>query len=147
MQPSIVQPSIVWAYRCLIVTASQAELARVLCATLAGPGGAGMFTTPLSPTGKEPATHFISSGLLDEQFAQLLPLIEFPADAEPVIYPGQPELIAQMASAQGMAVTPEEVQALLAASDVTEQEAFTALARLGLQIVQPPLDPRESTAP
>ena len=106
-----------------------------------------MFTTPLSPTGQYPATHYISSGAIEKPFADLLPLMEFPADAEPVIYPGQPELIAQMASAQGMAVTPEEVQALLAASDVTEQEAFTALARLGLKIVQPPIDPMESTAP
>ena len=136
-----------WVHRCLIVPAEHVELARVLCATLAGPGGSGMFTTPLSPTGQEPATHYISSGAIEEPFAQLLPLAEFPADAEPVIYPGQPELIAQMAVAQGMVVTPEQVQALLAASDVTEQEAFTALARLGLQIVQPPLDPRESTAP
>ena len=119
----------------------------MLCATLAGPGGSGMFTTPLSPTGQEPATHYISAGAVEEPFAQLLPLTEFPADAEPVIYPGQPDLIAQMASAQGMTVTPEEVRALLAASDVSEQEAFTALARLVLQIVQPPLDPRESTAP
>lgn len=136
-----------WVHRCLIVPAEHADLARVLCETLAGPGGAGMFTTALSPTGQEPATHYISAGAVEEPFAQLLPLIELPADAEPVIYPGQPELIAQMATAQGMAVTPEEVQALLAASDVTEQEAFTALARLGLQIVQPPLDPWESTAP
>ena len=136
-----------WVHRCLIVPAEHVELARVLCATLAGPGGSGMFTTPLSPTGQEPATHYISAGAVEEPFAQLLPLTEFPADAEPVIYPGQPDLIAQMASAQGMTVTPEEVRALLAASDVSEQEAFTALARLVLQIVQPPLDPRESTAP
>lgn len=136
-----------WVHRCLIVPAKQVNLARMLCETLAGPGGSGMFTTPLSSTGAEPATHFISSGAIEEPFAQLLPLAEFPADGEPVIYPGQPELIAQMATAQGMAVTPDQVQKLLAASDVTEQEAFTALARLGLQIVQPPLDAWESTAP
>ena len=135
-----------WVHRCIIVRAEHAELARVLCETLAGLGGSGMFTTPLSPTGQEPATHYISSGAIEEPFAQLLPLIEFPVDAEPVIYPGQPELIAQMATAQGLAVTPEEVQALLATSDVTEQEAFTALARLGLQIVQPPFDAWESEA-
>lgn len=135
-----------WVHRCLIVRAEHAELARVLCATLAGPGGSGMFTTPLSPTGQEPATHYISSGAIEEPFAQLLPLAEFPADAEPVIYPGQPDLVAQMASAQGMTVTPEEVRALLAASDVTEQEAFTALARLGLQITQLPLETTEPAA-
>lgn len=135
-----------WVHRCLIVPAEHVELARVLCATLAGPGGSGMFTTPLSPTGQEPATHYISAGAVEEPFAQLLPLTEFPADAEPVIYPGQPDLVTQMATAQGMAVTPEEVQALLAASDVTEQEAFTALARLGLQITQLPLETTEPAA-
>ncbi len=135
-----------WVHRCLIVPAEHVELARVLCATLAGPGGSGMFTTPLSPTGQEPATHYISAGAVEEPFAQLLPLTEFPADAEPVIYPGQPDLVTQMATARGMAVTPEEVQALLAASDVTEQEAFTALARLGLQITQLPLETTESAA-
>ncbi len=108
--------------------------------TLAGPGGSGMFTTPLSPTGQEPATHYISAGAVEEPFAQLLPLTEFPADAEPVIYPGQPDLVTQMATAQGTDITLEQVQALLNASDVSEQEAFTALARLGLQIAQPSVD-------
>lgn len=129
-----------WVHRCLIVPAEHVDLARVLCETLAGPGGAGMFTAPLSPTGQEPSTHFISSGAIEEPFAQLLPLLTFPPDAEPVLLPGQPELIAHLAAQQGMTVTPEQVQALLVASDVSDQEAFTALARLGLQIVQPPLD-------
>ena len=38
---------------------------------------------------------------------------------------------------QVMGVTFDEVQALLAAVDVTDQDAFSALDRLGLQIVQP----------
>ena len=129
-----------WVHRCLIVPAEHAELARMLCESLAGPGGAGMFTTPLSPTGQEPSTHFISAGAIEEPFAQQLPLIEFPADTEPVIHPGQPKLIAHLAAAQGMEITLEQVQALLAASDVSEQEAFAALARLGLQIAQPSVD-------
>jgi hypothetical protein len=51
-----------------------------------------------------------------------------------------------MAAAQGMDITLEQVQALLAASDVSEQEAFTALARLGLQITQLPLETTEPAA-
>lgn len=94
-----------------------------------------MFTTALSATGVDPATHYISSGLIESDFADLLPLIEFPADADPVIHPGQPDLITQMATDQGMGVTVDEVQALLAAVDVTDQDAFSALDRLGLQIV------------
>ena len=127
-----------WVHRCMIVPTEHAELARKLCETLAGPGGAGMFTTPLSTTGVDPATHYISSGLLESDFADLLPLIEFPADADPVIHPGQPDLITQMATDQGMGVTVDEVQALLASVDVTEQPPTDALDRLGLRLSAEP---------
>lgn len=127
-----------WVHRCMIVPAGYAELARKLCETLAGPGGAGMFTTPLSTTGVDPATHYISSGLIESEFADLLPLIEFPADADPVIHPGQPDLITQMATDQGMGVTVDEVQALLASVDVTEQPPTDALDRLGLRLSAEP---------
>lgn len=125
-----------WQHRCMIVPTEHVELARVLCETLAGPGGAGMFTTALSATGDDPATHYISSGLIESDFADLLPLIELPADADPVIHPGQPDLIIQMATTQGMGVTVNEVQALLAAVDVTEQAPAEAMDRLGVRMVQ-----------
>lgn len=121
-----------FVHRCMIVPTEHVELARKLCETLAGPGGAGMFTTPLSTTGIDPATHYISSGMIESDFADLLPLIEFPSDADPVIHPGQPDLITQMATDQGMGVTVDEVQALLASVDVTEQPPTDALDRLGL---------------
>lgn len=127
-----------WVHRCMIVPTEHVELARKLCETLAGDGGSGMFTTPLSPTGTEPATHYISSGLIEDAFADLLPLIEFPADADPVIHPGQPDLITQMATDQGMGVTVDEVQALLASVDVTEQPPTDALDRLGLRLSAEP---------
>lgn len=123
-----------WQHRCMIVPAEHADLARVLCETLAGPGGAGMFTTALSATGDDPATHYISSGLIESDFADLLPLIELSADADPVIHPGQPDLIIQMATTQGLGVTFDEVQALLASVDVTEQPPTDALDRLGLRL-------------
>jgi hypothetical protein len=124
-----------FVHRCMIVPTEHVELARKLCETLAGPGGAGMFTTPLSTTGIDPATHYISSGMIESDFAELLPLIEFPADADPVIHPGQPDLITQMATDQGMGVTVDEVQALLASVDVSEQAPAEALDMLGLEIV------------
>lgn len=127
-----------WVHRCMIVPAEHADLARKLCETLAGPGGAGMFTTALSTTGLDPATHYISSGLIESDFADLLPLIELPADADPVIHPGQPDLITQMATDQGMGVTVDEVQALLASVDVTEQPPTDALDRLGLRLSAEP---------
>lgn len=51
----------IWTYRCLIVPDAHVQFARDLCAAVAGPAGAGMFTAPLSPTGAEPATHWISA--------------------------------------------------------------------------------------
>ena len=122
----------------MIVPAEHVELARKLCETLAGPGGAGMFTAALSTTGLDPATHYISSGLIESDFADLLPLIEFTADADPVIHPGQPDLITQMATDQGMGVTVDEVQPLLASVDVTEQPPTDALDRLGLRLSAEP---------
>ena len=121
-----------WVHRCMIVPVEHVDLARSLCATLAGDGGSGMFTTPLSTDGSFPATHYISSGLIESDFSDLLPLIELPADADPVIHPGQPDLIIQMATTQGMGVTVDKVQALLAASDVSDDSADVAIARLGL---------------
>lgn len=116
-----------WTHRSIIVPKAQAQLARDLCAALAGPGGEGMFTTGLSADGKAPATHWISAGLIDAQFAALLPL----GDA-----PGQPETVATLAQDAGMAVTLEQVQALLAAVVVTELEPLAAIEAQGLALTQ-----------
>ena len=118
-----------WTYRCLIVPDEQVVFARELAATVAGPAGAGMWTTPLSPTGAEPATHWISAGLISQDFAALLPL-----DDEP----GNAALVAELATANGMATTAEQVQALFDASDITKEEPHAAMARLGLVMVVDP---------
>ena len=124
-----------WLHRCMIVPAAHVEFARDLPVAIAGPSGAGMWTKPLSPTGNEPATHFISSGLIDAQFAALMPLMTYPADAEPIYTPGRPEVAAYLASEAGLPTTYEQVQALFAACDSSEQEAQAAMARLGLMLV------------
>ena len=130
----------IWTYRCLIIEDSQVEMARTLTATIAGPSGANMLTTPLSATGELPATHWISAGLISEQFATMLPLTEYPADAEPIYTPGQASLAAYLATKAGFAATEEDVQALFDVSDVTEQDAFTAMARLGLMMAIEPME-------
>ena len=130
----------IWTYRCLIIEDSQVEMARTLTATIAGPSGANMLTTPLSPTGELPATHWISAGLIAENFAAILPLMTYPADAEPIYTPGQASLAAYLATKAGFAATEEDVQALFDVSDVTEQDAFTAMARLGLMMAIEPME-------
>lgn len=118
-----------WTYRCLIVPDAQVAFARELSATVAGPAGAGMWTTPLSPTGAEPATHWISAGLISEDFAALLPLGDEPGNAA---------LVAELATANGMQTTPEQVQALFDVADVTEEESHTAINRLSLVMTTSP---------
>lgn len=125
-----------WTYRCLIVPDAQVAFARDLSATVAGPAGAGMWTTPLSPTGAEPATHWISTGYISQEFAHMVPCQTWEqVDGEWVqtgSEPGSPEAVHQACTAAGMEVTLEGIQAVFAGADVTAQEPFTALARLGL---------------
>ena len=131
-----------WTHRTIIVPASIAEPARAACAGLAGPGGSGMFTTPLSPTGEAPPTHYISSGLIEEPFADLLPLtsVSYAEDGTLLIEtrPGNVALTVQLAADAGLTITEAEVSALLSAVDVSEQSAEDALTRLGLKITTEP---------
>ena len=101
-----------------------------------------MFTTPLSPTGEAPATHYISAGMIEEPFADILPLTSVTYDEEgmPSIEtrPGDIALTVQLAADAGLPITEAEVSALLAAVDVSDQVAEDALARLGLKIISTP---------
>ena len=67
----------------IIVTAAQAQAARDAAAQI--PGGEGMFTSELSATGAEPATHYIASGWMPEEIVQALSMCNVsdlsPADA------------------------------------------------------------------
>ena len=131
-----------WTHRTLIVPANQVELARSLCAALAGPAGEGMFNTPLSPTGLYPATHYISAGLIEEQFANLLPLtaVARAEDGTPTtsIRPGNAAFTAQLAADAGLPFMGEEISTLFASVDVSEQPAEEAFVRLGLQMIAEP---------
>ena len=131
-----------WVHRTIIVHAALAEAARTACAGLAGPGGSGMFTTPLSPTGEAPPTHYISSGLIEEPFADLLPLtsVSYAEDGTPSTStrPGNVALTVQLAADAGLPITEAEFSALLSAVDVSEQSAQDALTRLGLRRVVEP---------
>ena len=131
-----------WVHRTIIVPASVVESARAACAGLAGPGGSGMFTTPLSPTGEAPPTHYISSGLIEAPFADLLPLtsVSYAEDGTPFTEtsPGNVALTVQLAADAGLPITEAEVSALLSAVDVSAQTAQDALTRLGLWMVVEP---------
>lgn len=132
------------AFRTMIIPDAQVALARQITETLAPVGGANMYTTGLSPDGTAPATHWISSGFIDADYAALMPLSEFTYDEngdeqETVIDWGHPAVIMQMCM---QAVEPEvpeftleDVIAMLDAADVTLETPQQSWARLGLQLV------------
>ena len=104
-----------------------------------------MFSTPLSTTGLDPASHFISSGFVPEAFAYMVPCQTWETDEDGAWVlvssePGDPVAVYTAASEAGVICTQAEVDALFAAADVTVQEPFVAMGRLGLTIINPPLD-------
>ena len=131
-----------WVHRTIIVPAAIAGAARAACAGLAGSGGSNMFTTPLSPTGEAPPTHYISSGMIEEPFADLLPLtsVSYAEDGTPFTEtrPGNVALTVQLAADAGLPLTEAEVSALLYAVDVSAQSAQDALTLRGLRLVVEP---------
>lgn len=121
-----------WVHRTIIVNADQAELARSLCAALAGPAGEGMFNTPLSSSGDLPATHYISAGMLEDTFASLLPN---QLEGEQ-LDPGNPSMIVQLAQQLGAEVTEAVVNDLLSSAYVSEAAPQAVLSFLNLTIIQ-----------
>lgn len=119
-----------WINRTMIVPEAFVDLTRALAEGISGPAGAGMWTTGLSADGTEPATHYISAGLVEDTFADLLPLTSYDEDGVVTTAPGQAEFIADKAE-----VDVAIIQALLDAVTVTDEPATTTMARLGLVMV------------
>lgn len=137
--------------RTLIIAAQDAPLAQSIASTLAGAAGTGMWTTPLSSDGAEPATHYVSTGYVTEQFAAMCPLATYEYQqldpdgpgvwVQTAYVPGDAALVSA-ACAQAdppLTVSVAQVEAIYSRADVTEQEPYVAFGRLGLRIVQEPL--------
>ena len=128
-------------FRTLILPASVAPVGREI-ASLAG-GGDGWWTTPLSASGKDPATHFISTGLIPTQIAQMLPLQTWEQNdtgawVKTASTPGQAQAVHGFLQQRGVTFcTLAQIEAMMAAADITEQPPFVAMARFGLKIVAP----------
>ena len=122
----------------IVLPAAAQALAQGLCVAAAGEASAGMFTTGLSPTGEAPATHFISSGAIEAKFAAILPLstITMVDEVETVSKTsGDVEAVIQLAKDAGQTVDAKTIGGLFAALDVTAQDPFAAMERLGLRLV------------
>lgn len=124
-------------HRCMIVPEAHVALARAVAAAVAGPAGAGMWSTGLSADGSAPATHWISTGMVDESFAALMPVTTHDEAGVATTQPGDTAAIVQMAATAGLTVTQADMQALLSASLITPYEPFDSMARAGLVLVLP----------
>ena len=124
-------------HRVLIVPAAFQTLAQGLCEAMAeGDAGKGMFTTGLSPNGEAPATHYISSGGIAPEFADILPLTTMDEEGNVSIRPGNVAVVETMAAQAGITLPAGTIAALFSAIDVSDQEPFVAMARVGVQLVQ-----------
>ena len=113
-----------WVHRCIIVEDSKVQLARQLCAALAGSAGDGMFTTALSSDSSLPATHWISSGFISSEFVDAL---------------SNAEVLESTYQSTGLStefnIQKQDLVDLLDTSSITEEEPLAALDRLGLKLV------------
>lgn len=130
-------------FRTLILPADVAPLAQEIATTLSS-GGAGMWTTGLSASGVAPAAYFISTGYIPPEFAYMTPeqFWEQNESGEWVMVgedPGNPVAVYEACVAAGMTITLADVEGIYAVADITAQDPFVAISRLGVMIVEPPL--------
>ena len=138
-------------FRTMIITAADAPLVRSIADMFAG-SPQHMWQTGLSADGKEPATHYIATGYVPEGYQVMAPWQEWeqnPETGEWVMtfsYPGQPEAVWQACQQPipdsdppqpAVPCTLKEVEGAFQRSDMTSQDPWVAMGRLGLQIVQP----------
>lgn len=124
--------------RCLIASANYAKPARDLCAGVTpGESGMGMFLTGgRSPSGELPATHYINEGMLEDVFANLLPLTTFDAQGNATTEQGKAPVIVALAQSKGIPVTLAQIEAVLSGVQVTQETPQQAMTRLGLQTIR-----------
>lgn len=117
-----------WIFRTIITPISLAEPARAACMALTGSASEGLFTTPLYPEGSNEATHAISSGYIAGEYADLLPCGD---------QPGNTEALLAMLEGVEFPITIDELDGMLAMIDISEEEPYAAMARLGLSLAPP----------
>lgn len=135
----------------LIVPTANVELARSVAAAM-DPGGVGMWTTPLSSSGQEPATHWISTGWVPEAWQAIVPTQTWEQEEDGTWIktsetPGNSVFVYDRAVEAGVVCTQADIDALFSVADVTQQDPWTAFARLGLVMIEPPLLPEPNDAP
>lgn len=100
-----------------------------------------MWNFPLSATGQAPVTHWIAAGPVPNEYEVMAPWqVWQQQDGQWVMtdsYPGQPDQVwaACQAADPPVVCTLQQVQDLFTAADVTDEDPWTSMGRLGLQPV------------
>lgn len=105
-----------WVRKTMIAADAVVDTCRQMAVAVAGNAGANMWTTPLSPNGALPATHWISAGCIEESFAGLI---------------ASPESLAA-----GTGIPVEQAAAILAQCIVSDDDPHAVIAVAGLKLVQ-----------
>lgn len=103
-----------------------------------GPAASGMWQTPLSPTGALPATHWISSGYIGDDFAAIMPYSHFDSSEPPVWITDayDPAAFIALCALNEVTAPPVEViTQIMGMVDVSDQQPFAAMVRLGLKMI------------
>lgn len=110
----------IYTRKTIIVPADLAPTARAAAVALAGSAAAGMWETALSADGREPATHYVSSGAIE------LPFVAPLTDGA---------LLFELAQRAGLTLDADQCAALVAGALISDDEPLTAIRDAGLQFV------------
>ena len=116
----------IYTHRTIILPTAITVRCQALSVKLSGEAGSGMWTTGLSLTGEAPATHYISSGMIGKEFMDVVV---------------DPAAMFAAAQQEDSAITLAQCESILGKADVSEEDPFVAMARLGLQMVIPAESP------
>jgi hypothetical protein len=122
----------------MIVPVPNIALAQALAATF-DPENASMWTTMLAPNADDAPTHGISTGYLSDAWGVIVPSQTWTMSDDGVWLlvestAGNAQAVAEHAQAEGLQVTSQEVQVLFDSADITAQDPWLAMARLGLTL-------------
>jgi hypothetical protein len=122
----------------MILPVSTIPLAQSIAATF-DPSNAVMWTTMLAANGSSEPTHGISTGYLSTAWGVMVPSQTWAMDNDGVWVlvdstSGDAQAVAAHAQAEGLQVTTDKVQALFDSADITAQDPWIAMVRLGLTL-------------
>jgi hypothetical protein len=120
-------------FRTVIIPIPLAGIAAQIAAVFST-GGAQLQPGLVSTSGGHPPEWIISTGYISAQFAALIPLKGH--DGQP-ISAGEPDELLAKCVENGLTITASDIAELFEKADVTEQPPRLALARLGLQLIEP----------